>query len=40
MERTGEPEFTIPAEAISNPERFLNDIIQKTYRQSEVKDDE
>jgi hypothetical protein len=35
MERTGEPEFTIPPEAISDPERFLNDIIQKTYRQSD-----
>ncbi len=40
MERTGEPEFTIPAEAISDPERFLNDIIQKTYRQSNTNKDD
>ncbi len=31
MERSGGHEFTIPKEAIQNPERFLNDMIQKTY---------
>jgi ATP-dependent Clp protease ATP-binding subunit ClpX len=35
MERTGEKEFTIPREAIENPERFLNDMIQRTYRQTD-----
>ncbi|MFC1833415.1 AAA family ATPase [Thermodesulfobacteriota bacterium] len=35
MERTGENEFTIPVEAIKNPERYLNEMIQKTYRQYE-----
>ena len=34
MERTGEKEFTIPKEAIQDPERFLNEMIQQTYRQS------
>ncbi len=33
MERTGWHEFSIPKEAIQNPERFLNDMIQKTYRE-------
>jgi hypothetical protein len=32
MERTGSTEFVIPKEAIQNPERFLNELIQKTYR--------
>lgn len=36
MERTGQKEFNIPKEAIENPERFLNDMIQRTYRQSDV----
>jgi endopeptidase Clp ATP-binding regulatory subunit ClpX len=36
MERTGEEEFTIPKEAIRNPERFLNEKIQLTYRQQEL----
>ncbi|MBI5571694.1 MAG: AAA family ATPase [Desulfomonile tiedjei] len=31
MERSGDKEFTIPKEAVKNPERFLNDMIQKTY---------
>jgi len=35
MERTKEHEFTIPREAIQNPERFLNDMIQKTYHQQQ-----
>lgn len=35
MERTKEQEFTIPREAIQNPERFLNDMIQKTYHQQQ-----
>lgn len=34
MERSGVHEFTIPREAIDNPERYLNDIIQQTYRQN------
>jgi ATP-dependent Clp protease ATP-binding subunit ClpX len=33
MERTGWHEFTITKEAIQNPERYLNDMIQKTYRE-------
>jgi endopeptidase Clp ATP-binding regulatory subunit ClpX len=33
MERTGKSEFTIPREAIRNPEKFLNETIQLTYRQ-------
>ncbi len=33
MERTGKTEFTIPREAIQNPEKFLNETIQLTYRQ-------
>jgi hypothetical protein len=32
MERTGQKEFTIPEEAIGDPERFLNEMIQKTYK--------
>ena len=36
MERTGDAEFTIPREAIQNPERFLNETIQRTYRQMEL----
>jgi hypothetical protein len=36
LERTGDPEFTIPKEAIEDPERYLNDIIQKTYRQRDL----
>lgn len=35
MERSGETEFIIPKEAIRDPERFLNETIQITYRQSE-----
>jgi ATP-dependent Clp protease ATP-binding subunit ClpX len=35
MERTREESFLIPKEAISNPERFLNDMIQKTYSQAD-----
>ncbi|HMK33778.1 MAG TPA: AAA family ATPase [Desulfomonilaceae bacterium] len=35
MERTGSQEFTIPKGAVQNPERFLNEIIQRTYRQHE-----
>lgn len=34
MERTGRQEFVIPVEAIENPERYLNEIIQQTYRQN------
>ena len=33
MERTGQYEFVIPKTAIENPERFLNEMIQLTYRQ-------
>ncbi len=33
MERSGGKEFVIPREAVQNPERFLNDMIQKTYSQ-------
>ncbi|HTY22454.1 MAG TPA: AAA family ATPase [Desulfomonilaceae bacterium] len=33
MERSEGTEFTIPKEAIHNPERFLNDMIQRTYSQ-------
>lgn len=32
MERTGWREFTIPKEAIVNPEKYLNEMIQKTYK--------
>ncbi len=32
MERTGWNEFQIPKEAIVNPERYLNEMIQRTYR--------
>jgi ATP-dependent Clp protease ATP-binding subunit ClpX len=32
MERTGESVFVIPKEAITDPERFLNDTIARTYR--------
>jgi hypothetical protein len=32
MERTGWQEFKIPKEAVENPEHFLNEMIQKTYR--------
>ena len=35
MERSGDYEFTIPKEAIKNPERFLNEMIQKTYSHSD-----
>jgi ATP-dependent Clp protease ATP-binding subunit ClpX len=35
MERTGQSEFTINKEALANPEKFLNELIQKTYRQIE-----
>lgn len=35
MERTGDHEFTIPREAIRDPERYLNEKIQMTYRQEE-----
>jgi ATP-dependent Clp protease ATP-binding subunit ClpX len=33
MERTGSQEFTIPKEAVQDPELFLNEMIQNTYRQ-------
>jgi len=33
MERTGQYEFVIPKVAMENPERFLNEMIQLTYRQ-------
>lgn len=36
MERTGAHEFSIPKEAIKNPEVYLNDMIQKTYRQQDT----
>ena len=39
MERTGEHEFLIPKEAVENPERFLNDMIQQTYRQQTAQED-
>ena len=39
MERTGESEFTITKEAIENPEKHLNELIQKTYRQLEQEGD-
>jgi ATP-dependent Clp protease ATP-binding subunit ClpX len=35
MERTGSQEFNIPKEAVQDPERFLNEMIQNTYRQEE-----
>ena len=34
MERTQDPEFVITKEAVRNPERFLNELIQKTYRRN------
>ncbi len=36
MERTGSLEFSIPKEAIRDPEVYLNEMIQKTYRQQEA----
>lgn len=38
MERTGSHEFAISKEAVRNPEAYLNDMIQKTYRQHETVD--
>lgn len=35
MERSGAHEFTISKEAVRNPEVYLNEMIQKTYRQNE-----
>jgi len=32
MERTGASEFEIPKSAVVDPERYLNDMIQETYR--------
>ncbi|MFA6223901.1 MAG: AAA family ATPase [Desulfomonilaceae bacterium] len=32
MERTGSQEFLIPEEAVQNPEKYLNEMIQQTYR--------
>jgi ATP-dependent Clp protease ATP-binding subunit ClpX len=32
MERTGSQEFLIPKEAVQNPEKYLNEMIQQTYR--------
>ncbi len=32
MERTGSHEFVISKEAVQNPEKYLNDMIQQTYR--------
>jgi ATP-dependent Clp protease ATP-binding subunit ClpX len=32
MERTGSQEFLIPKEAVENPEKYLNEMIQQTYR--------
>ncbi len=34
MERTQDAEFIITREAVSNPERYLNELIQKTYRKT------
>jgi hypothetical protein len=34
MERTGAHEFLITKQAVENPERYLNDLIQQTYRQT------
>jgi len=34
MERAGTLEFAISKEAVSDPERYLNDMIQQTYRQT------
>ncbi|MEW6348244.1 MAG: AAA family ATPase [Thermodesulfobacteriota bacterium] len=34
MERTQDSEFVITKEAVSNPERYLNELIQKTYRKT------
>ncbi|MBI4963275.1 MAG: AAA family ATPase [Desulfomonile tiedjei] len=36
MERSGQYEFVIPKSAIENPERFLNEMIQLTYRQQDA----
>jgi len=36
MERSTTGEFVIPPEAIRDPERFLNDTIQQTYRANEL----
>jgi endopeptidase Clp ATP-binding regulatory subunit ClpX len=38
MERTGRNEFVIPGEAIEDPERYLNEMIQLTYRSSDRQD--
>jgi ATP-dependent Clp protease ATP-binding subunit ClpX len=38
MERTGQYEFVIPKTAIENPERFLNEMIQLTYRQQDMEE--
>lgn len=40
MERTGDTSFNIPKEAIKDPERFLNETIQRTYRQQQEQDQE
>lgn len=40
MERTGRHEFLIPKEAVENPERFLNELIQQTYRQQDSQGEE
>jgi len=37
MERTGRQEFLIPKAAVENPERFLNELIQQTYRLQETR---
>ncbi len=34
MERSGAHEFLISKQAVENPERYLNDLIQETYRQT------
>jgi len=36
MERSGDTSFNIPKEAIKDPEHFLNETIQRTYRQQEA----
>ena len=36
MERTGAAEFLIPKDAIKNPERYLNEIIQRSYRNTPI----
>jgi len=38
MERSGAKEFPIPRQAVHNPEVYLNEIIQQTYRQSDPDD--